>query len=223
MASRARPTCVPAQSDQRAFVVPSSRSIGRNHLRLGNQVFKSSASEQIPEASTQSWDHLGRRSDTMSLRISPPPHPVAFEHVPELDEERVAILGVRAGARLRKRLEALGSKARLRASSGPVVDAQLTHFGNETRPYILWPGRTRPRNGDPFDPGRQPVRPPLIASGSPAHRSSPIRCPSAGARFSLPTDAVRPPARVRFRPFRFLTPPTATASQNRASVMPSCR
>ena len=58
--------------------VPSSyRPIGRNPSGLGNQVFPS---EGLP--SPWDWDV----DDTMSLLS------VAFEHVPELDEERVPIL-----------------------------------------------------------------------------------------------------------------------------------
>ena len=86
---------------ERAFVVPSYRS---EPLRLGNQVFPS---EGLPSP----WDR--DVDDTMSLLS------VAFEHVPELDEERVAILGSSHG----------GAVALLTAVRDRRIDAGGEFFG----------------------------------------------------------------------------------------------
>ena len=90
-----------AQGLSTAFVVPSYRS---EPLRFGNRVFLSDG-----PPSPWDWDV----DDSMSLLS------VAFEHAPELDEERVAILGSSRG----------GAVALLAAARDPRIDAVVEFFG----------------------------------------------------------------------------------------------
>ena len=94
----------PILQDQGLSVPSSYRPIGRNPLRLGNQVFPS-------EGPASPWDR--DVDDTMSLLS------VAFEHVPELDEERVAILGS----------SRVGAVALLAAVRDRRIDAGVEFFG----------------------------------------------------------------------------------------------
>ena len=90
-----------AQGLSAAFVVPSFRS---EPLRFGDREF---LSEGPP--SPWDWDV----DDAMSLLS------VAFEHAPELDEEKVATLGYSRG----------GAVALLAAARDPRIDAVVEFFG----------------------------------------------------------------------------------------------
>ena len=90
-----------AQGLSAAFVLPSYRS---EPLRLGNQPFQS-------DGPPSPWDR--DVDDAMSLLS------VAFEHAPELDEERVAALGSSRG----------GAVALLAAARDPRIDAVVEFFG----------------------------------------------------------------------------------------------
>ena len=84
-----------------ALVIPSYRS---EPLQLGNQVF-------LSEGPPSPWDR--DVDDTISLLS------VAFEQAPELDEERVAILGLSRG----------GAVGLLTAARDPRIDAVVEFFG----------------------------------------------------------------------------------------------